>query len=120
MFSPKYAADALGCAYVTKVDDDQYPARDNMKTSYDNVLKDINDAMALMPASLPAGYSGAAQNNRITLKVLQALRAKVALEIGDYDGVIEYANKILATSSLTTAANFPDLWSDKMIIPRFC
>ncbi|HIB8181826.1 TPA: RagB/SusD family nutrient uptake outer membrane protein [Elizabethkingia anophelis] len=113
LFSPKYAADALGCVYVTKVDDDQYPARDNMKTSYDNVLKDINDAMALMPASIPAGYSGATQNNRITLKALQALRAKVALEIGDYDGAIEYANKILATSSLTTAANFPDLWSDK-------
>lgn len=55
-FSPTYNSSALGCAYVTSSDDYIMPSRLSMKDSYDKVNADLDQAIALFPTTLPAGY----------------------------------------------------------------
>lgn len=106
IFSPKYDANALGCAYVTTIDDFATPSRDNMKVSYEKVLADLDSALAIFPSSTDN------DNTRINKSAIEALKAKIYLEIGEYDNAITFANKVLAKYSLTTAANYPNIWAD--------
>lgn len=106
IFSPKYDANALGCAYVTEINDYAVPSRDNMKTSYEKVLADLDAALAIFPSSSDNN------NTRMNKSAIEALKAKVYLEIGDYDNAISYANMVLGKYSLTTAANYPNVWAD--------
>lgn len=113
LFSPKYSPAALGVAYKTSKDERELPVRENMQQSYAKVLGDLTAALSLFPATLPSGYGGAYQNNRITKTAVEALIAKVNLETGNYNDAVTYANIVLGKTSLTTAANIINLWSDR-------
>lgn len=107
-FSPKYSPNALGCAYVKSAKIENLydiPARLDMQTSYQNVLKDLDDAIALNPTNT--------HNKRISLGALKALKALVYLEIGDYVKCIDFSTQALAGKALkTTAADIANLWID--------
>lgn len=106
LFSPKYNPTALGCAYVTTVDDTVYPSRDNMQISYEKVLKDIDDALAIYPSDLDNN------NTRMNKGALESLKAKVYFETGNYPKAIEFATIVLGKYSLTSAATYPNVWAD--------
>ncbi|BBQ07017.1 RagB/SusD family nutrient uptake outer membrane protein [Elizabethkingia anophelis] len=111
-FSPTYNSSALGCAYVTSSDDYIMPSRLSMKDSYDKVNADLDQAIALFPTTLPAGYGGVSGNNRITKAALYATKAKVALEIGNYDVAISNATSAIGSRTLVASADFNKLWDD--------
>lgn len=96
-FSPKYSANALGCIYMKTAQDITYgtPSRDNMQTSYQNVLADLNAALALNPNNTYTKY--------ISKDALNAMKAQVYLEIGDYANAIASANLATATRQLKGA-----------------
>jgi len=74
IFSPKYDANALGCAYVTSLDERALPSRDNMRDSYQKVLQDLDAALAIFPSTDN-------NNTRMNKSAIEALKAKVYLEI---------------------------------------
>ncbi len=113
LFSPKYGPSELGVAYKNNTNDLELPARENMQQSYAKVLADLNASLILFPNTLPSGYGGTYGNNRITKTAVEALIAKVNLDIGNYDEAVSAANLVLSKTSLTTAAKIVDLWSDK-------
>lgn len=104
IFSPKYDANALGCAYVTSLDERVLPSRDNMRDSYQKVLQDLNAALAIFPST--------DNNTRINKSAIEALKAKVYLEIGEYANAVTHATTVLNKYELTTAANYPNVWAD--------
>ncbi len=105
IFSPKYEASALGCAYVTGLDDYALPSRDNMKESYQKVLQDLDAALAIFPSIDNS-------NTRMNKSAIEALKAKVYLEIGEYANAVTYATTVLNKYELAAAANYPDVWAD--------
>lgn len=96
-FSPKYSANALGCVYMKTAKDITYgnPSRDNMQTSYQNVLADINAALALNPSNV--------NNKYISKDALNAMKAQVYLEIGDYTNAISAATLAIGSKQLKGA-----------------
>lgn len=111
-FSPKYDANALGCAYVTDLDDYAVPSRLNMKDSYDKIKADLDAAISIFPSSVTTGYGGVYGNNRLTKAALYAIKARVDLETGDYDSAISNSTSALIGRSLATAANYSKVWDD--------
>lgn len=111
-FSPKYDANALGCAYVTDLDDYATPSRLNMQESYARINADLDAAIAIFPATVTTGYGGTFGNNRLTKAALYAVKARVALETGNYDAAIANATSALAGRSLTASANYSKVWDD--------
>ena len=105
IFSPKYDANALGCAYVTSLDERALPSRDNMRDSYQKVLQDLDAALAIFPSTDN-------NNTRMNKSAIEALKAKVYLEIGEYANAVTYATTVLGKYELTTAANYPNVWAD--------
>jgi len=43
---------------------------------------------------------------------IEALKAKVYLEIGEYANAVTYATTVLNKYELAAAANYPDVWAD--------
>lgn len=111
-FSPRYDANALGCAYVTDLDDYATPSRLTMQESYARINTDLDAAIALFPATVTTGYGGTFGNNRLTKAALYAVKARVALETGNYDAAIVNATSALAGRSLATSANYSKVWDD--------
>ncbi|KUY26150.1 RagB/SusD family nutrient uptake outer membrane protein [Elizabethkingia ursingii] len=111
-FSPKYDASALGCAYVTDLDDYATPSRLSMKDSYDRINADLDNAISIFPATVTSGYGGTFGNNRLTKAALYAIKARVALETGNYDAAIANATSALSGRSLTPSANYSKVWDD--------
>ncbi len=97
-FSPKYSANALGCVYMKTAKDITYgtPPRDNMQTSYQNVLADLNAALALNPSNT--------NNKYISRDALNAMKAQVYLEMNDYPNAITAANLAIGSKVLKGAS----------------
>lgn len=73
---------------VNSPTDVQYPARASVKEVYEQIYKDLTDAVAKAPAT------GAP--NRATKAAAQALFARVALYNGDWDNAVKYATDAIA------------------------
>lgn len=100
---------ALGVPYVTKFRDTEslLPARNTVKEVYDNVLKDLNDAAAMMTAS------GNRDAHYFSTHAANALIARVALYFKDYTLAQSAAKKVIDSGvySVATAANFPSTFN---------
>lgn len=107
-FSPKYNPSALGCAYVKSAAIENLydiPARLNMQASYQNVLADLDAAIALNPSNT--------FNKRMSLSALRALKSLVYLELGDYTNSITFATQALTGKALkTSSADIANIWID--------
>ncbi len=107
-FSPKYNPTALGCAYVKTADISHLydtPPRDNMQVSYQNVLNDLNAALALNPSNT--------LNMRLSRDAINAIKSLVYLEMGDNANAITFATTAIGTRTLkSTQADITNLWTD--------
>ncbi|WP_139420647.1 RagB/SusD family nutrient uptake outer membrane protein [Chryseobacterium mulctrae] len=94
-FSPKYSPTALGCAYMKSSNIENIydtPPRSNMQDSYQNVLSDLNAALALNPTNN--------LNMRMSKDALNAIKSLVYLEMGDNANAITFANAAIGTRVL--------------------
>ncbi len=83
----------LGVPYIFVTEMGQ-PARDNVKTVYDNIVTDLLEAEGLMADNYQrAGVTDAAAS--ITKPVIQALLSRVYLYMGNYQGAADYATKVI-------------------------
>ena len=113
-FAPKYNATALGVAYKTENNDNEKPARLTMAESYAKVLEDLTTAINSFPSTVPSGYGGTYGNNRLTKAALQGIRAQIALDMGNYDDAISFANAAIGTRALVSSqTELVNLWSDR-------
>ncbi|MBM7417821.1 MULTISPECIES: RagB/SusD family nutrient uptake outer membrane protein [Chryseobacterium] len=107
-FSPKYNPTALGCAYMKSANIENIydtPPRSNMQTSYQNVLNDLNAALALNPTN--------SLNMRMSKDALNAIKSLVYLEMGDNANAITFATAAIGTRGLkTTQTEITNLWTD--------
>lgn len=112
-FAPKYTPSALGIVYKTEVNANEKPSRLTMQESYAKILEDLDIAINTFPTTLPTGYGGVYSNNRLTKPALQGIKAKIALEMGNYDDAISNATASVGNRVLVnTKADLVNLWSD--------
>lgn len=101
-FSPKYSPTALGCAYVKSANIENIydtPPRSNMQDSYQNVLNDLNAALALNPTNT--------LNMRMSKDALNAIKSLVYLEMGDNANAITFATAAIGTRVLKGGPEVP-------------
>lgn len=116
-FSPKYNPTALGCAYMKSANVENIydtPPRSNMQDSYQNVLSDLNAALALNPTNT--------LNMRMSKDALNAIKSLVYLEMGDNANAITFATAAIGTRALkggpvtvsnpTPQADITNIWTD--------
>ena len=112
-FSPKYNASALGIPYKTVNNNNENPARLTMQESYAKILEDLNTAINTFPTTLPTGYGGTYGNNRLTKAALLGIKARINLEMGNYDEAISNATQAIGSRTLVTKKEeLINLWSD--------
>jgi starch-binding outer membrane protein, SusD/RagB family len=112
-FSPKYSPAEKGVIYKTTTDQYEKGSRLNMQASYAKVLEDLNYAISIFPASVPAAHGGTYKNNRLTKEALYGIKAKIALDMGNYDEALTSSNLAIGTRALvTTQAELTALWND--------
>jgi len=101
----------LGVPYVKTVPLPSYqPARDDVNTVYTNIVADLDEAIALL------GTPGIPDNRapyHFSLTGVKALKARVALTMGDYSLAKTLAEEVIGTTglSLLTNANYAAAWS---------
>lgn len=91
-----YTADAShdGVPYVTTVDSEAKPARDNVATVYKNIIDDLLAAEeAIDPAYVRAGVKD--KKAVVTLEAIQALLARAYLYCNKNAEAITYATKVI-------------------------
>jgi hypothetical protein len=99
------AATALGVPIVTtKVNFDEKPARNTVEEVYTQIVKDLNDAIALLSAD--------ANKGRINKEAAQAILAKVYLYKGDMANALSLAKTVIDNSSkaLNTRKDYVAEW----------
>lgn len=90
-YDPQTAANELGVVLVRKFDGSEPTKRASLKDSYDFVLADLEKAESLLLEEDDLGYNGV----YFTITTAQALHARVALYMQDWDKAVEYSTKVL-------------------------
>lgn len=108
-YAKQYTIDktAPGVPYVFKTDAAAKPARDNVETVYNNIVKDLTDAEKLIAADYTR--EGVADPKSVVSKVaIQALLSRVYLYMGKWQDAADYATLVINTPgfSLWTADKF--------------
>ncbi len=102
--------EAMGIPYVTKYepnsDNSKYPGRGTLEATYSNIVADLEVAAQKVTTA------GSAGSSYITADAVTALRARVAMAMGDYASVISLVSpELLARYPLTTTeADFKNMW----------
>lgn len=93
--------------YIEPANQIIYPARETVKSSYDQVIADLKQAESLLDDSK--------KNGHFTLAAAQALLAKVYLYKGDWVNAELYATKAIDNPNYTLLqnANFVSSWASK-------
>ena len=99
----------LGIPYRTTPDPEAMPSRLTVKETYDNILKDLQDAETLLD-----GISLNSANNRAYIDQLavQALLARVSLYAKDYAAAESYSTMVIDARPLVSINAFPGIWTD--------
>ncbi|MBA5246840.1 RagB/SusD family nutrient uptake outer membrane protein [Marnyiella aurantia] len=107
-YSPKYSPSALGIPYVTSDDIFAQPSRPTMQETYQAIMDDAAAAYPLLPVTT------ADNKFRFNQGALRAMQAYIALEMGDFDSAINYANQALAINSAlaSTLGTVQAMWTD--------
>lgn len=90
-YDPATAADELGVVLVSHFDGSEPAIRASLKDSYDFVLADLAKAEELLLEEDDLGYNGV----YFTLTTAQALHARVALYMQNWDDAIKYSTLVL-------------------------
>lgn len=91
-YDPETAADELGVVLVSKYDGSEPAIRASLKDSYQFVLDDLAKAEELLLEEDDLGYN----NVYFTITTAQALHARVALYMQDWEAAVDYSSKVLA------------------------
>lgn len=98
--------ETLGVPYVSYPHVLGLPSRDKVAYCYDYLMKDLEKAFNLIPAS----RSDVAYATRASV---QALRARIALYHQQYVHAYVYATEALRMVPMESAQDFPAIWTDK-------
>lgn len=104
---------ARGIPYRTSVDLEEKPSRLDVKTTYDNIFKDLLDAEILLEGQT-INTSTSAVNARayVDRLVVRAMLARVYLYAKDYVNAENYATLVINERALASKTNFPNIWKD--------
>jgi starch-binding outer membrane protein, SusD/RagB family len=108
-YEPTTAATDLGVPLVLTYDVSAQPARATVKQVYDQILADIAQAKTLL-----SGVAGAQGATRFTKDAVNALEARVRLNMKDWAGAKAAADAVIATGTyplITGQAAFTDYWA---------
>jgi starch-binding outer membrane protein, SusD/RagB family len=100
---------ANGIPYLEVADKEHFPARLNVKESYDKIFADIAAAEGLLTGlTINTGTT----RYYIDLTVLQALAARVHLYAKNYVNAEAYATAVITARPLVERSTFPSIWTD--------
>ena len=105
-YDPATADATLGLPLVTNVDVNAKPERSNLKVTYDFILNDIEEAEKLC---MDNEDITAPTKNAVT-----ALKARVCLNMKQYEEAIEAATSLFDIYPLTEADDYESLWYEDM------
>lgn len=97
------AAKELGLPIVKTVDVNARPSRASLQATYELILSDITEAEKLLAGT---GFDTSAPNAH----TLAALKARVLLNMKNYDAAITAANEVMALYPLAAAADYAEMW----------
>lgn len=82
------------------------PARDKVQ----KVFEQMNEDLALAKQNIPVSSN---DPDRVTRIAVSAMQARAALYQRNWDAAITAATEVINAVPLATAAQFPDIWTDK-------
>lgn len=103
-YASSYEPDGLGVPYMKERKLD-YPARESVKSNFDNINADLKAAKDLIPSSFT-------DNSRITKTAISAIQARVALYEKNWNDAITYASEVIANEPLAPKNDFNKIWKD--------
>lgn len=92
VYNPQTAAQDLGVPLLTVPDLESKPSRATIKEVYDLILRDLQEAIPLLPLEAKNVY----RNNQTGAK---AMLARVHLQMGNYSEALRLANEVLQVKS---------------------
>lgn len=104
-YASSYEPDGLGLPYM-KEHTLNYPARETVKSNFDNINADLKTAKELIP-------SGFSDNTRITKTAISAIQARVALYEKKWGDAITYASEVINSEPLAPKNDFGKIWKDE-------
>lgn len=133
-YDPATAASTLGLPlqikYEPKIPATQYPGRSSLEDTYRQILKDLEEA----ETRIETARNGITDNDRyingayvtvntapkncgnyITVDVVKALKARVALQMDDYENAAKYAEELIGTNKyplMNTEEGFKKVWKN--------
>lgn len=99
------ASEELGIPYRLDYED-KAPRRNTVEEVYTNIVKDLDQALKLLPNN---DYY---DNDVFTLDFANGLMARVLLDMKDYAGVVEHTTRVIDNQaySLANGQDFTDMW----------
>ncbi len=117
-YEPATAATDLGVPLVLTYDLNAQPPRSTIKQVYDQILADIAQAKTLL-AAIP----GAQGSTRFTKDAVNALEARVRLNMQDWTGAMAAAQAVINTGTyplITTTAGLTNMWTNDFAQETIC
>ncbi|WP_211316492.1 RagB/SusD family nutrient uptake outer membrane protein [Niabella yanshanensis] len=103
-YASSYEPDGMGVPYM-KERKVGYPARESVKSNFDNINADLKAAKELMSP----GFN---DNTRITRSGIAAIQARVALYEKKWSDAVTYASEVIAAEPLAPKSDFSKIWDD--------
>lgn len=105
----------LQLTYAPTSDASKYPGRSSMKDTYERITADISKADELITGFYEFNTTGADNEIAYIRKdVVTALKARVALQFGDYDTAIDASTNLINSGNYplaSTQGEFEQLWA---------
>ncbi|WP_162055182.1 RagB/SusD family nutrient uptake outer membrane protein [Pontibacter pamirensis] len=101
---------ALGVPYKTTVDPEEMPSRLTVSETYDNILRDLQEAETLLE-NVDRDIN-ASNRAYIDQTVTRAILARVNLYAEQYAAAEEYATLVIEEIPLASRGEFADIWMD--------
>ena len=105
-YNAETAGTDLGLPLMTAVDINARPSRSSNQETWDFIKADLDKAAELITNDDPTGEA-------ISKPVVDAMRARVALQMDNYSDAIDYAKQLTENDNFALAsdsASFADLW----------
>jgi starch-binding outer membrane protein, SusD/RagB family len=107
-YNPSTASTDLGVPIVLTYDLNGKPARATVKAVYDQIISDIEKARTLLTA-----VPGAQGSSKFTIHSVNALDARVKLEMQNWAGAIAAADAVISSGTyplITTSTELNNMW----------
>lgn len=109
-YEPSSATTDLGLPLVLTYDVNALPARATLAETYTQILSDITQAKTLL-----ASYPGSQSATKFNIDVVNALEARVRLNMQDWSGAMTASNTLISSNKyplITTQAALSAMWTN--------